>query len=526
MKRRQTLAAVVSLTLMLASPVFAAGDEPLIVAVKSRDVAAVRTLLASRADVNATEGDGATALHWAAYHDDAALVETLVKAGARVDVANDLGVTPLFASAENGNAAIARRLLAAGANANATLVGGESLLMTASRSGATDVVQALLEHGANPNVTERSHGQTALMWAVAQRHPEVVRQLLARGADTRARTTSYPQVVKTVLQATNPAAIVEIQQGGYTPLLFAARVGDRESAALLLAAGADVNDVAPLGTSALTVAVHSGNAPVASLLLEKGAEPNHAAAGYTALHAALLHRDASLVKQLLEHGADPNAPVTMATPTRRDSVDFYIDSSYVGATPAWLAARFNEPEILRLLLDHGADGHAVFSPTYYVGDGPARPKDAPPADGPDRKLVKEGTVTLVMAAIGLGGRQPLFGDTLLGRLAESARGDAKQSTLSESTVLETVRIGAAAGGDLRVANADGDTALHAAATRSYAAIVTWLVEHGADVNAVNAKNQTPLDLANGALATEVSEYLQAHDAVTKTPVERQEPRRR
>jgi ankyrin repeat protein len=485
----------------------AGGGSPLIDAARRGDTAAVKAAVARKVDVNATEGDGATALHWAAYRDDVAAVDLLLRAGARPNAANDLRFTPLFAAAENGSAEVTRRLLAAGANPNAALLSGETVLMTAARTGDAAVVKALLAAGANPNAAERSQGQTALMWAAAQRHPAAVRELLSGGADLRARTRAYPQLVKTTLQATNPAYIVEIQQGGYTALLFAARVGDLESARVLVEHGADVNDRAPIGTDVVTVAAHSGHGGVAAFLLSKGARPDDAGAGYTALHAALLHRDEALIARLLEHGADPNAPVRRATPTRRDSVDFYLDPSYVGATPLWLAARFNLAEAVRLLAARGADARANHSPSYYVGEGPSRPKHAPPTSDPDRRLVEEGTVSPVMAAIGLGGRQPLFAADRLGRLAETARGDAKRATLAEPEVLATVAAVIEAGADPGVANADGVTALHAAAIRDYATVVAYLVERGAPRDAKTRKGQTPLDVAEDADSTAAAERL-------------------
>jgi ankyrin repeat protein len=490
----------------------AEGEPPLVQAIKRADAAAVRQLLAAKTDVNAAEGDGATALHWAVYRDDTETVDLLLRAGARPNAANDLGVTPLFTAAENGNAQLTARLLAAGANPRAALLSGETLLMTAARTGNPAVVKALVAAGADINAADAARGQTALMWAVAQRHPEAVRELLAGGADVRARTRPYPQVVKTTPQATNPAYIVEIQQGGYTPLLFAARAGDLESARLLVAGGADVNDRAAIGTAALVVAAHSGHGDVAAFLLDKGASADDAGAGYTALHAALLHRDAVLVRRLLEKGADPNARVARATPIRRDSVDFYLDPSYVGATPFWLAARFNDAAIMRLLRDHGADARAIHQPTYYVGEGPSRPKNAPPSTDPDRRLVEEGRVSAVMAATGLGGRQPLFAPDLLGRLAETARGGARRPSVVEAGVLESVTIGAEAGVDLGVANADGNTALHAAATRDYLSVAKYLVGRGAPLDAVNKKGQTPLAAAAAAGGDDVTEYLKSAGA--------------
>src|SRR5262245_56162867 len=297
-------------------------DSRLIDAVKKRDVEAVRALLNARplrADVNATLGDGATALHWAAHRDDLTIVDLLVRAGARAGAAGDLGTTPLHLACTNRNGAMVERLLAAGAGANAALTNGETVLMTCARAGDVRATRALVAHGADVNAKERAHQQTALMWAVAQRHPDVVRLLIDARADVRARSLTYPQTVvgEQTQRAGREALNYTVLRGGATPLLFAARVGDLESARLLVAAGADVNDAQPDGVSALVLAAHSGNGSVGALLLEHGADPNAFGSGYTALHAAVLRSDVQLVKALLAHGANPNVRMTKGTPMRR-----------------------------------------------------------------------------------------------------------------------------------------------------------------------------------------------------------------
>ena len=208
----------------------------------------------------------------------------------------------------NRSASMVDRLLAAGANSNAKLLNGETVLMTCSRTGEPKAVQALLAHGAKVNEKETAHDQTALMWAAAEKHPEVVRLLLAAGADFKMRSLAYSTTVvdEQTQRAGREKLNYEVERGGMTALMFAARNGALESARLLVAAGADVNDALPDGMSALVLAAHSGNGDVAILLLDKGADPNAAGIGYTALHAAALRDDLSLVKALLAHGADPN----------------------------------------------------------------------------------------------------------------------------------------------------------------------------------------------------------------------------
>jgi len=465
-------------------------DLQLIDASKHADPGAVSTLLKQGANVNAVEADGTTALHWASYHDDLDMADALIRAGAKVNAANDLGVTPLWTAAENGSAAMAQKLLQAGADANATLMSGETLLMTAARTGNAEIVKLLVAKGANVNAKERARGQTALMWAVAQRHTAVVEALLAAGADVHARTNVWTEVVKTTLEVMNPAYVTDIQQGGYTPLLFAARVGDLESAKLLLAKGADVNDTAPYGTSALVVAAHSGHGDVAEFLLEKGADPNSILAGYTALHAAILHKDDELVAALLAKGASANTPLLKSTPVRRESVDFYFSPGIVGATPLWLAARYRAPKIMALLLEKGADPQFVHHPSYFIGRN----------YGESRTLLHEGPTTVVMAAAGIGGESPIYSVDRLARIGEGAPVDAQRrdpltAAEMEAVTLATIRIAAERGVDVNVANADGNTALHISAARGYDSVVKYLVEKGARVDVKNKRGQTPLHAA-------------------------------
>jgi uncharacterized protein len=238
----------------------AASDMRLIDAVKTGNKQAVLALLKQRVDVNAPQGDGATALHWAVHRDDLVTTDLLIRAGARADVANDLGVTPLFLACTNRNGAMVEKLLAAGANPNATLVRGQTVLMECSRSGNLRGVKALLARGADVNAKESAHGQTALMWAVAQQHPQVVEALVEVSADIKSRSRIYTQVVtgEQTQRAGREELNYTVHRGGSTPLLFAARVGDAESAKILLAAGADVNESLPDGTSALVEAAYSG----------------------------------------------------------------------------------------------------------------------------------------------------------------------------------------------------------------------------------------------------------------------------
>ena len=469
-----------ALTTVLAEP---GADLPLVEAVKSRDANAVRTLLAEGVDVNAPQPDGATALHWAAYRDDLDTAALLLEAGANVTAANELGATALWLAADNGSASMVERLIDAGADPNVALPGGETPIMTASRTGNADAVQLLLARGADINVAEHSRGQTALMWAVAQGHHAVVATLLEHGADVGARSKERPRLMHA--DSTNASQYdqgVMWNRGGFTPLLFAARHGDVDSATLLLAAGADVNDTAPTGASALVVATHSGHGTFAATLLDEGADPNAAGAGYNALHAAILRGNRTLVGQLLEHGADPNARLANGTPIRRASQDWALNPSLASATPFWLAAYYRDPLIMRDLVAAGADPGLttleLWRPVFERAGGVGPPH------------IAGGFVTPLMAAVrGTSNRGRFFNTSLRDPDAE------------ERNALDTVQVAVEFGADINAADERAETVLHGAASRNFATIVRFLAERGAELDVKNDADRTPLALAIRAEAT-------------------------
>lgn len=473
----------VMLSLALASAVGARGGHRLADAVEQKDFAAVDGLLRAGADVNGAQGDGATALHWAVYLNEAPLVDRLIAAGANVNAANDHGVTPLGLACENRNEAIIDALLRRGADPNASVSFGESALMTASRAGTVAGVKALLARGAKVDVAERSHGQTALMWAVSERHPDIVRLLIEAGADVRARSRVRRRTVQVANRygdQNSVRGVTEIDLGGFTPLLFAARSGDVESARLLLAAGADVNEMAPGGASALVMAAHSGQGRVAQLLAERGADVHSAGAGYTALHAAVLRGDRDLVSTLLARGADPAARLTKGTPSRYYSKDYAFNESLVGAAPLWLASRYGEAEIMRQLVAIGAD------PRVTAPDG-------------STTLMAAIVPTRGLGTFRVGDRRERY----QGQADVAAKGDGED----EAATLETARLALDLGADVNAVDNAGDTALHVAASLGARSVVRLLVERGARLETKNKRGQTALgaalaqaQLARGATA--------------------------
>lgn len=452
----------------------ALAEPDLVAAVRAGDLATARALIAADADPDAPQGDGATALHWAAHRGDLDAVVLLTGAGADVNAANALGATALWLAAGNGDTAIVERLLDAGADPDLTLRMGETALMSAARSGSLPVVEMLLDGGADVNAAERERHQTALMWAAAQQHAHVVRRLAERGADLHARTRVWEQLENTAGN-TNTSGNFRMRRGGSTALLFAARNGGVETARALIEAGADVNDTAASGASALVIAAHSGHGPLAIYLLEQGADPNAADAGYTALHAATLRSQPALASALLAHGADLHAVVERGTPGRRFSADFSIRHQAVGANAFWLAARYGEPDILRALAEWGSDPHV----------SPANRWSA------------------LKAAIGV---------PQISQEDRRNRVDAPNPMDridQEQLTLDLTRTVLGLGVDVNQVDDRGNTALHDAVRTGFASVVDLLAAHGADVDVVNDRGQTPLVLAETRLPVPGTNGLQS-----------------
>ena len=266
--------------------VSADGASPVVDAVKSGRIDAVRALLAKRVDPNAPEADGTTALHWAAHHDSLAAADLLIKAGANVRAANRYGATPLYLACINGSAAMIERLLAAGADPNAAMPEGDTALMTAARTGNVAAVRALLTRGAHVNAQESWKGQTALMWAAAGNNAAAIDALVEAGADiharTRYRTVPLFQTGGFGRRAERNSDVT--RQAGFQALHFAVRAGADDAVKALLKAGATVRDTTGDGTGVLVMAIASTHFELADFLLEQGGDPNAKEQGWTPLH--------------------------------------------------------------------------------------------------------------------------------------------------------------------------------------------------------------------------------------------------
>ena len=356
-------------------------------AVQRGDASAVRRLLTQKVDVNAPQADGATALHWAVYREDVETVDVLLKAGANATAVNQYGATPLSLAAENGNAAIVKRLLEAGADPNERMANDDTALMMAARTGNLAAMTQLLDRGADVNATEKTRGTTALMWAAAQGHAAAVRLLIDRGADVKAvsapawqdRPVRYAKATDPrpsqgrnqdlVVSQVGPRNTRARDGGGLTPLVFAVRANNPESVRLLLAAGADVNQVTRYGWSPLLVATQNRYYQLASYLLDHGADPNLTnKGGWSPLYLAVDNRNIEggdypvpkadmdsleFIAKLLDKGANVNWRIQESTWFRTVFTSQWVHED--GATAFWRASQSSDLAVMRLLLDKGAD---------------------------------------------------------------------------------------------------------------------------------------------------------------------------
>jgi len=511
--------------LAVAIPLQAASGSDVADAAKARDAVAVKALLKQGADVNAAQGDGMTALHWAATNGDAALMQMLLSAGANIRATTRLGgITPLLMASQGGHAQVVAALLAAGADANSSTATGATALMLAARSGNTETVTRLVETGADLNAKEKGFGQTALMVAAGLDRADVVRLLMSRGADWQ--TASSIADLKALSspmedgsgrpQPQVPAGRIDVAgvtrgyryneligaQGGLTALHFAARQGSVAAARALVEAGANVNLVSPGDqASPLLVALINGHFDLAALLIDKGANPNLLSdAGVSPLYAVLnvqwapiaaypqprSHLQQSrdyldLMKLLLDKGADPNARVR-----RKVWYSGYnFDQSGVdeaGATPFWRAAYAADVAAMKLLVAYGADP-SLPTTKLFSRRGPEDPVAGADKSGLPPVVIGGPHAAPLHAAAGPGYAMGFAGNSH--HVAPSGMLPAVKYLVEEL------------GADVNAVDADGNSVVHNAASRGDTEMVRYLVSKGADVKKINRSGQTTIDVANG-----------------------------
>lgn len=436
------------------------------------DSAAVVRMLKDGADARERASDGTTALHWAAYHGDLDLVKRLLKAGADPNARNDYGSTPIQEAAIRGDAEMLRVLVKAGADPNTANDEGETALMTVARTGKVEAAEVLVKAGADVNAVESWRGQTALMWASAQRNPGMVRYLLKVGA--RPDTVSY-------LRNWERRVTAEPRRqwrppGGWTALLLAAREGCAECARELIKGGADVNLTDPENISPLLMAILNARFDTAKVLIEGGADVNmwdvwgraplYSAIDYnTTPRGGRPDRPSSdrttpleIAQMLIDRGANLDMQLKLFPPYRLLGPDRGGDSVLTtGSTPLLRAAKACDVPATKMLLDAGA----MVDLQNNLGATPL----------------------LVVAGMNW------------------AITDTRGRFRNEQHCIESARLLLEAGADINRVAPNGQTALHFAARLDMKDLVRFLGERGANLMAKDRSGATPLDIAEGRTGT-------------------------
>ena len=510
-----------------------AAESPIADAAARGDREAVMALLKKAADVNAAQGDGMTALHWAAMNGDAELAQMLIVAGANVRATTRLGsYTPLYLASQQGHGAVIQALIAAGADVKAGTPNGTTPLMVAAASGEIDAVRILIENGSDVNAKDGVRAQTPLMYAAASNRAAAIELLTAKGADLKATSKvsnlanlsreglgfgGNPQVPGA--QAANvprraPLPGVDrnyslneliVAHGGLTPLLYAVRQGFHEATAALLKAGADVN--APSlgdGTTPLLMAIINGHFDLAKTLLDQGADSNTASVqGVAPLYGVLnvewapkalypqpqAHKQQKLgyldlMKELIDKGADVNARTRMKIWYSGYSFDLSgVDE--IGASVFWRAAYASDIAAMKLLVAAGADPSVptIKPPGRQRFGDQTEAREAVDKSGLPPVPIGGPSVTPLHAAAGVG-----YGE---GFGANSHRYAPTGMLAAVKYLVEEL------GADVNAADHDGNTALHHAAARGDNEMILYLVSKGANVKAVDREGRTTVDMANG-----------------------------
>jgi ankyrin repeat protein len=477
---------LVSVVMSFALAVSAHAQSVLADRIQSGDRRAALEMIAKGADVNQTQPDGTTPLHWATYKIDRELVQALLRKGARAHVVNRYGASPLGEAVRVANVELVAMLLEAGADANVANEDGQTALMLAARTGNVAVAKLLVQHGADVNRREQYRDQSAVMWAAAQNHPDMVAFLVSMKADlsVRARANEWES------QITNEPRVQYRPTGGLTPLLYAARAGCLDCVKTMLAAGADKDRPNPDGMTPMMMALDNGFPAVARYLLDQGANPHTWDWwGRTALYVAVTMRGGldgragrrppeslELIQALLTAGANPNAQLAFKEPSRggRDN-RFRDDLLTTGATSLIRAAQTFDNDVVRALLEHGA----------LV--------DLPNASG----------VTPFMSAAGVGTRTgggvlgPGIPDNVVALSLETMEILRKSGADINARITDTTSLTARIARPSTLTGRQGQTTLFYVAESGRTEVVKYLLAHGAKVDVVDDTGKSPIDVAAG-----------------------------
>jgi ankyrin repeat protein len=530
-----------------------AGPSDVADAVMKGDGAALRTLLQQKADVNAAQVDGATALHWAVYRDDADVADLLIRSGAHVNVVNREGITPLAMASLYGNALMVDTLLKAGGDAKARGPNGQTPLMLAARNGTPAVIKLLIRAGADVNAKETLRGTTALMWAADQKHPDAIKALLEGGANFSARSGPAGLPRNYMAQRVNTAAVqsaarrfaaaaaagrtyaeqLAFEQANPASRAVQAPVAAARPAEAAPAAKAGSPDdgddsevvVAGLvgsgggGLTALVLASREGDLESANLLLEAGADVNQVSEyGWTPLLTATNNRHYRLASMLIDWGADVNiankggwTPLYLATRNRNiEGGDYPVPKPDI-----------DHLEYITALLDHGANPNArardnslsrtIFTMQWFFESGAT----------PFVRASQSSDVVLMKRLLAYGADPTIptdYGDTALTAAAGIGWVDGVTYEHSAKENIEAVKMLLDLGLDPNAANADGRTPLMGAAMKGRNDVIQLLVERGARLD-TRDKGSRDTDKTGSQLAGHTWEALDYADGLVRVGVQ-------
>ncbi len=420
----------------------------------------------SSEDVNAAQPDGMTALFWATYYDQTDVIRMLLNAGANANISNRYGMTPLIQAAINGNGEVISMLLDAGADPNTTTLEGDNAILNAAKTGSVMGVQALIEAGANVNSLDGYLFQTPLMWAASANQAEIVRLLIDNGANMDFRSPVLE------LRGIRQGGVAgDFPDGGLTALHHAARENAIDAARVLIERGADLDVLDPQDVSPLRIAIINANIDLAKMLVEGGANFNDGALvdllDVETNKLIFVRAEKNYVDQtspvelmglMFDMGVDVDAFPEKPYPVV--STNFVGGGGTSGRTALFNAASRDEPEMVALFLEHGANPNSVNSGGRQGG-----------------------SFLPLTAALGL----VQNGTDLQAMYEEEA----------EFTITESARLLLEHGADFNAKAGDGTTVLHHAVAQGNEDVVTYLIENGADLSLKDNSNRTALDLANG-----------------------------